>query len=179
MQFRVNTDTWFVFSILFIGALALFILLFVAIPYTTRIKQLKRIKLKYKRKQDTYKQLEEKYAERTIAQLKEENQRLQVNLKKDLQRILKYNTHEPDLLHFFSDFEKIYPKFKQTIQTLIPDITANELKLCALLRLNLSSKQISMLLNITPESVNKARYRLRKKMEIDSTDDLYIFLSNI
>ena len=47
-----------------------------------------------------------------------------------------------------------------------PDLTANDLKLCAYLRLNLSSKEIAPLLNISVKSVEIKRYRLRKKMNL-------------
>ncbi|MCF6347366.1 MAG: helix-turn-helix transcriptional regulator [Flavobacteriaceae bacterium] len=178
-EFKINTDTWFVFSIFFISTLALFIFLYVAIPYFTRKKHLNRLKYRQKIKHDNYKRLEKKYSERKIANLQENNQKLQIDLKNDLQQILKSNLKTPNFLSFFSNFEKIYPTFDTSIEKITPDITANELKLCALLRLNLSSKEISLLLNITPDSVNKARYRLRKKMELNSKEDLFIFLSSI
>ena len=110
--------------------------------------------------------------------MQKSNQKLQIDLKNELQHILKSNIAKSDLLQFFSNFEKIYPNFSQSLQKTIPNITANELKLCALIRLNLSSKDISQLLNITAESVNKARYRLRKKMELGANEDLFISLSN-
>lgn len=45
--------------------------------------------------------------------------------------------------------------------------------------MNLSAKEVSGLLNITPESVNKARYRLRKKIGLQAKDDLDLFLLHI
>ena len=179
MEFTINTDTWFIFSILFISALALFIFAYVAIPFYTRKKHLNRAKLRLKRKYDNFKELEKKYSERKITNLEEDIKKLQIDLKKDLQQLRQSNLKTPNLLPFFSNFEKVYPTFGQSLQKIIPDITANELKLCAFLRLNLSSKEISLLLNITSESVNKARYRLRKKMELNSKEDLFIFLSSI
>lgn len=179
MEFRINTDTWFIFSILFISALALVVFVYVAIPYFTRKKHLNRTKLRHKRKHENYKRLEKKHAEHKIKNLQEDNQKLQLDLKNDLQQMLQSDLEIPSFLPFFSNFEKIYPNFGQSVQKIIPDINANELKLCAFLRLNLSSKEISMLLNITPESVNKARYRLRKKMDLNAKEDLFIFLSNV
>ncbi|MDA3942912.1 MAG: helix-turn-helix transcriptional regulator [Bacteroidetes bacterium] len=177
MEFRIDTDTWFVFSLLFIGALALLIFIFVAIPYLARKKQLNRIR--NRRKNDNYSRLEKKYSERRITNLQANNQKLQIDLEHDLHQILQSDLKKPDLLPFFSNFEKLYPDFRQSLQKIIPDITANELKLCALLRLNLSSKEVSQILNITPASVNKARYRIRKKIGLDSKEDLFVYLSNI
>lgn len=179
MEFRIDTDTWFVFSLLFIGTLALFIFIFVAIPYLARKKQLKRIRIRHRRKKANYSRLEKKYAQRRITNLQENNQKLQINLEHDLMQITQTDLKKPDLLPFFSNFEKIYPNFRQSLQEINPGITANELKICALLRLNLSSKEIAQLLNITPASVNKARYRIRKKIGLHAKEDLFAYLSTI
>jgi len=173
MGFRVDADFFFVFSLLFLGAMALFILAYIAVPYFARLKTIRRRELRKERKQENYKRIEIKYAQRNISKLAENNQKLQVDLKNELEQILKSDEQKFDHLpSFYSNFEKIYPNFVKTLQKISADITANELKLCAFLRLNLSSKEISLLLNITPESVNKARYRLRKKVDIKSKDDL-------
>ena len=179
MEFRIDTDTWFVFSLLFIGTLALFIFAYVAIPYLTRRKQINRIKIRDRRKNDNYRRLEKKHSEHRITNLQENTQKLQIDLENDLHQILQSDLKKPDLLTSFSNFEKLYPDFRQSLQKIIPDISANELKLCSLLRLNLSSKEVSQLLNITPASVNKARYRIRKKIGLDSKEDLFVYLSNI
>jgi len=53
-----------------------------------------------------------------------------------------------------------------------PGLTDNEKKLCSLLRLKLTSKEIASILNITPKSVEVNRYRLRKKMNIKKEEKL-------
>ena len=53
-----------------------------------------------------------------------------------------------------------------------PALTPNDLKLCAYLRLNLSSKEIAPLLNISSRSVEVKRYRLRKKMNLPHESSL-------
>lgn len=179
MEFRVNTDTWFVFSILFISALAVFIFLYVAIPYFTRKKHLNRRVIRTKRKQENFRKLESKHSEEKISSLQEDKQKLQLDLEKDLSQLMQSDSRETGLMTFFSNFEKVYPDFRNSLQKLRPDISGYELKLCALIRLNLSSKEISQLFNITPASVNKARYRLRKKFELTSKEDLFKFLVNI
>lgn len=179
MEFRVNTDTWFIFSILFISALAVFIFLYVAIPYSTRKKHLNRRVSRTKRNQEKFRKLESKNSEERISSLQEDKQKLQLDLENDLAQLMQSDSRETGLMTFFSNFEKLYPGFGNTLQNLRPDISGHELKLCALIRLNLSSKEISQLLNITPGSVNKARYRLRKKLELSSKEDLYKFLVNI
>ena len=179
MEFRVDPDTWFVFSILFVSGLGLFIVGFITIPYILRRKQIERLQLKFDRKSIRYDQLEMKISRRGKSQLEKNNQRLKSDLKVSLREILKRNRQELETLTFFSDFEKIYPNFINSLQEKIPNITANEIKLCALLRMNLSAKEVSIVLNITPESVNKARYRLRKKIGLEAKDDLGLFILNL
>lgn len=75
--------------------------------------------------------------------------------------------------NFIRYFENVHPDFGPTIKEKYPDITPNELRLMALIKMNLSSKEIANILNISPEGVKKARYRLRKKMNITNDDSLY------
>ncbi|MBV1888269.1 MAG: LuxR C-terminal-related transcriptional regulator, partial [Urechidicola sp.] len=60
-----------------------------------------------------------------------------------------------------------------------PTLTPNDLKSCAFLKLNLSSKEIAQLLNISPKSVEVKRYRLRKKLELPHNSGLSEYLFNI
>lgn len=60
-----------------------------------------------------------------------------------------------------------------------PNLTQSEKKLLALLKMNLSSKEIAGVFNISPASVNTKRYRLRKKLNIDSDESLIQFLRKI
>lgn len=57
--------------------------------------------------------------------------------------------------------------FIQRLEENFPSMTDNEKRLCSMLRLNLSSKEIASVLNISPKSVEMNRYRLRKKLKID------------
>ena len=60
-----------------------------------------------------------------------------------------------------------------------PELTSNDLRLCAYLRLNLSSKEIAPLLNISPRSVEVKRYRLRKKMDLKHESSLTDYILEI
>ena len=67
---------------------------------------------------------------------------------------------------FQEAFDKTDKDFLKTVKEIHPSLTANDLRLCAYLRLNLSSKEIAPLLNISVRSVEIKRYRLRKKMDL-------------
>lgn len=74
--------------------------------------------------------------------------------------------------NFSRYFEQVHSGFNSAVKKKFPGITTNELRLMALLRMNMSSKEIASILNISNEGVKKARYRLRKKLELESDDSL-------
>ncbi len=57
-----------------------------------------------------------------------------------------------------------------------PSLTSNDLRICSLLRQNLSTKEVAQNLAIGAESANKARYRIRKKLNLSRKDDLIQFI---
>lgn len=73
-------------------------------------------------------------------------------------------------------FEQLHPEFYSNIKHQFPGLTSNDLHLCALLKLNLSTREIADLLGIAPESVKVKRYRLRQKMSLDSEKNLHDFM---
>jgi tetratricopeptide (TPR) repeat protein len=74
--------------------------------------------------------------------------------------------------NFARYFEEVHKDFNSNVKTKYPQVTSNELRLLALLKMNLSSKEIANILNISPEGIKKARYRLRKKLDITTEDSL-------
>ena len=73
---------------------------------------------------------------------------------------------------FVGHFVQVAPHFFENLKKYCPHLTPNETKLCAYIRIGLSSKQIAQLLNLSQESVNKNRYRLRKKLNLEKEMDL-------
>ena len=68
-------------------------------------------------------------------------------------------------------FEKIYPSFFTDLSNKYPSLTKNETKLCALLKLGLSTKEISSVTMQSQRAIEMARYRLRKKLDIDKNNN--------
>jgi DNA-binding CsgD family transcriptional regulator len=82
-------------------------------------------------------------------------------------KIIDNNINNTDDWKFFQEaFDNADKDFLKKVKSKHPSLTPNDLKLCAYLRLNLSSKEIAPLLNISPKSVEVKRYRLRKKIEL-------------
>lgn len=76
-------------------------------------------------------------------------------------------------------FELVNSDFFESLTNKFPNISLNEKKLCALLKLNMSSKDISMITFQSIQAIKKARYRLRKKFELERDDDLVKFIENL
>jgi DNA-binding CsgD family transcriptional regulator len=80
---------------------------------------------------------------------------------------------------FAKHFDTVHSDFVVTLKKTYPSLTANEVKLCIYLRMNLSSKEIAQLINISVRGVEISRYRLRKKIGIASEINLFDHLMQI
>jgi tetratricopeptide (TPR) repeat protein len=98
----------------------------------------------------------------------------------DLKNILKENLNQDkDWTHFKELFVKVHRNFFSDIKNRYPEITENELRMCAYLRINLRNHEIAKMLNIQPESVKTIRYHIRKKLKIDKDIILEDFIRSI
>ena len=101
----------------------------------------------------------------------------------DLQKVIKIidkNLNNTDDWKLFEEaFNNADKDFLKLIKDKHPVLTPNDLRLCAYLRLNLSSKEIAPLLNISPRSVEVKRYRLRKKMDLPHESSLTNYILEI
>ena len=77
---------------------------------------------------------------------------------------------------FKEAFDNADRKFLKNLKKAHPNLSPNDIKLCAYLRLNLSSKEIAPLLNISARSIEIKRYRLRKKMDLSHDDNLVNYI---
>jgi len=76
-------------------------------------------------------------------------------------------------------FTQVHSEFYDRLQAVFPELTPNEKKLCAFLRLNMTTKDIAAITHQTPHSINVARTRLRKKLNLaNQEDNLVNFLMN-
>ena len=98
---------------------------------------------------------------------------------KKLQRTIGYSFDlDKGWDEFRKCFEQVHSEFFKELTRHFSDLSKKELRLCALLKLNLTSKEIATITGISPSSVKMARYRLRKKLSLGSEEDLVAFLIN-
>ncbi|MBZ4675084.1 MAG: hypothetical protein JG772_773 [Dysgonamonadaceae bacterium] len=97
----------------------------------------------------------------------------------DLIRLIDHNlTDEDQWEQFQHNFDLIHENFFRKLKEKYPALTPADLRLSALLRLNYSSKEIAQMLHLTPRGVEAARYRLRKKLALESEENLIEFMVN-
>jgi len=96
---------------------------------------------------------------------------------KDLKKLIsKYTIQDNSWKDFDNYFESLNKNFYSRLKQKYPDISSNDLKICALIKLNLSIKEMASILNISPDSVKTARHRLRKKLQLSTEDNLTDFI---
>ena len=88
-------------------------------------------------------------------------------------------TDERDWNLFESSFNEAHESFFKKLKSHHPDLVPNDLKLCAYLRMNMNSKEMASLLNISLRGVEIRRYRLRKKLNLEHDKNLVEFLMEL
>lgn len=95
-------------------------------------------------------------------------------------RLLENSAHSENQWETFKQhFEAVHTNFFQKLLTRQPNLTAHDLRYCAYLRINLTSKEIAALLGASLRSVETHRYRLRKKLALDSEIDLVSWIMQV
>jgi len=102
---------------------------------------------------------------------------------KDLQRIvntISINQSDDESWEGFRKrFVAVHKNFEKDVKEKYPNVSTNELRIMALLKMQLTSKEIANILNISGEGIKKARYRLRKKLGMASGDSLEMLVLSI
>lgn len=116
------------------------------------------------------------FFEQVANSIKHTNPELYRDINSRIKRVkgsLKNNSWE----QFQMYFKNVYPEFMDNLLLAYPKLTPEELKLCHFLRMNMSSKEIAAITNKEMHSIDIARYRLRKKFDLDRDVKFNEFLS--
>ena len=87
--------------------------------------------------------------------------------------------HDNDWHRFEENFDVVYENFLGRLSKSFPQLNVTDRRLCAYLKMGLSSKEIAPLLNMSVRSVEMTRYRLRKKMGLERDTNLTVFLQQL
>ncbi len=118
-----------------------------------------------------------------LAKVKDELQKLYRNssnnhdVKKAIQLVSDIEKNNSNWEQFASHFDEVNNDFLKKLKAKYPNLSNTDLKVCAYLQLNLSSKEIAQLMNISVRGVEISRYRLRKKMQVPTEQSLNDFLN--
>jgi DNA-binding CsgD family transcriptional regulator len=107
------------------------------------------------------------------------NPQAEAELKKMLKTISEDDNLDQEWENFTLHFDKVHSDFISALKEKHPGISNNEIKLCAYLRMNLSTKEIAQLMNISVRGVEVSRYRLRKKLMLATEVSLFDYLINV
>jgi tetratricopeptide (TPR) repeat protein len=99
---------------------------------------------------------------------------------KQLSNLINYSfSLDKDWEDFKKVFEQVHQDFFNSLQSRFPDLTSGEIRLCALLKLNLDSEDIATILGVSQDSLRVMRYRLRKKMNLEKGMNLVNFVMTL
>jgi ligand-binding sensor domain-containing protein/DNA-binding CsgD family transcriptional regulator len=108
-----------------------------------------------------------------------DNEQAISELKKMIKTLSEDDQVDKEWENFAKHFDKVHSDFVVKLKEKHPAITGNEMKLSAYLRMNLSTKEIAQLMNISVRGVEISRYRLRKKLGIPTEVNLFEYLMNL
>ena len=134
-------------------------------------RELLNIIVRFKQNCETYTDIAKK-----LNDLKTNTDQTGQNQINELIGAIKLNASAFDWNEFQVLFNGIHLNFFSSLQQAHPDLSANERKLCALLKLNMSSKTIATITFHSHAALKKARFRLRKKLNLNDTDNLSSYL---
>lgn len=144
-------------------------------------KELQRGKLELEQQTLHMYSLNEKltYIEAELKRLKKEATQSAPKVQKVLNSISINKSLEKDWDNFDNYFGKVHLSFYENLQAMHPDLSRYELRMCALIKLNLSNKEIATILNIEPKSVRMAKYRLKKKMKLEDEKGIGSYFQSV
>lgn len=102
-----------------------------------------------------------------------------VKLKEAIRKLRKQLNENEEWKNFTTYFEQVNDLFINSLIDKHPELTANEIRFLSLVYINLTTKEISSLLNITPEYCKKKKQQIAHKLGLDGTKSLYFYLISI
>ena len=121
-------------------------------------------------------QVLEEVKEDLAAILKDDKRDQKKQLRQLVQKISLSFSQDKYWSDFRTIFDQVHPYFFNQLTQHFPDLTATDLRLIALLKMNISSADIATLLGISSDSLRVARYRLRKKMGLTEGESLSAYI---
>ncbi len=107
------------------------------------------------------------------------DKKVEKNIKKIINTINYSFQEDEEWKDFENMFQHVHTTFFEELNKKHPNLTSSEIRLCAMIRLNLNSGEMATLLGISTDSLRIARYRLRKKLSIARGSNLYSYVMSL
>lgn len=114
-----------------------------------------------------------------LVQMRSKTKKSNLDLIQEIIMELKRNSSQKIWEEFELRFKEVHSDFYNALNERFPDLSPNEIRLCAFLRLNMSTKEISAITHQSVKSINMARFRLRKKLQMDQDENLISYLAQL
>ncbi len=111
--------------------------------------------------------------------VKEDKRDQKKQMQQIIQQINQSFNHEQHWKEFTTAFEQVHQQFFNKLKQHSSDLTSTDMRLIALLKVNLDSKDIAGLLSISMDSLRVSRYRLRKKLNLQQGENLTSFIQSL
>lgn len=106
-----------------------------------------------------------------------------VTKEQDLRKLVRKISAEVDSVDYWEqfqlNFDAVHQDFSHKLFDLHPNLTQNDIRLCSLIRVNMSNSEIGAIQNISKSGVEKSKYRLKQKLGLQATDDLHTYIQGI
>ncbi len=103
-----------------------------------------------------------------------------VETEKDLKRLVRKISTEVDSVDYWEqfqlNFDAIHQDFSHKLYERHPNLTRNDIRLCSLIRVNMSNAEIGSIQNISKSGVEKSKYRLKQKLGLPANQDLHSYI---
>jgi len=98
----------------------------------------------------------------------------------EIQSLLRDNTNQENIWNDFKiHFEKVHQNFFDKLKEKHPDLSENDTRLCAYLKIGMQNQEIASIAFISPESVRKRKQRLREKLNLESGNDITQYITSL
>ena len=114
-----------------------------------------------------------------LSHLKTQDKSVEKPLQELIQKIEEGFHFDEDWASFNNIFERVHPEFYRTLSERFPELTATEIRLCALIRLHLDPKDIASIMGISLDSLRVSRHRLRKSLGLSQGTNLVAFIMSL
>lgn len=172
---------------------ALILLLLIVIAIAVRYRSVQKIKLLNASLENERRQrqilaitLQNEENNRMLGQVREEASRMSKSVNVQPADISRLETDvrlhmagQNDLSTFSDVFSEISPEFEGRLREIAPDLSLNNIRLCAYISMGMTNQEIADLMHISPGTMRVARHRLRNKLGLDKSDSLEDFLRKL